>query len=72
LKDFLSPTRPVLTHNMTVAEFRRWYWMKDELIAFARELAVATSGNKPELADRIAAVLDGREPTAPMRPGPES
>lgn len=46
---------------MTAAEFRRWYWLKDELAAFARSNGVSASGSKPDIADRIHAFLDGTE-----------
>ncbi|MEM8925488.1 MAG: DUF6434 domain-containing protein [Actinomycetota bacterium] len=57
--------RPEPTAELSGAEFRRWYWLKTELVAFARLLGVASSGNKPELADRIAAHLDGAPPPDP-------
>lgn len=52
-------TRPQLTAELSGGELRRWYWLKDELVAFARVLGVRTSGGKELLAERIAAHLDG-------------
>nr|WP_269452099.1 SAP domain-containing protein [Tessaracoccus coleopterorum] len=37
----------------------RWYWVKDELVVFARALGVRTTGSKDLLTGRIAAALDG-------------
>ena len=45
---------------MTEFEFRRWYWLREELVAFARVLGVSPAGSKRELADRIADALAGR------------
>ena len=50
--------------GLTGGEFARWYWLKSELIAFARTLGVASGGSKDELTARLAAVLDGHPPPA--------
>jgi SAP domain-containing protein/uncharacterized protein DUF6434 len=55
---------------MSLDDFRSHYWMKAELIAFARRLGLATHGYKPEIEKRIERRLLGRahrEPT-PKRP----
>jgi hypothetical protein len=54
-----SSGRPPLSSELSSAEFRRWYWMKHELVGFARQLGLPTSGDKPTVAERIAARLDG-------------
>lgn len=62
-------TRPELNIGMSEEEFQRWYWLKEELAAFARELGIRASGGKELLANRVAAKLGGRvfvEPT-PVR-----
>lgn len=60
--------RPELTADLTESEFRRWYWTLAELQPFARSLGVSATGVKPDVADRIAAALGGREiPTPPRR-----
>lgn len=59
--------RPKLDQATTEQEFRRWYWLRSELAAFARTLGVSPSGGKVELADRIAAVLGGRPPMPSQR-----
>lgn len=52
---------------MTGPEFRRWYWLKSELMSFARSLGVSASGSKAELTDRVAAALDGESARPPAR-----
>lgn len=44
---------------MSLSDFRDCYWMKDDLVAFARCLGVATHGSKPELFARIERNLQG-------------
>lgn len=61
----MAETRPELSERLTGAEFRRWYWLKSELTDFARRFGLSTSGNKPQLADRIEAFLDGAPAPAP-------
>ncbi|AZI59145.1 hypothetical protein EH165_14340 [Nakamurella antarctica] len=51
--------RPLLERTLSGRELRRWYWLKDELICFARLLGVRSHGSKEVLTDRIAAHLDG-------------
>ena len=38
---------------MSVADFISYYWMKDDLVRFARRLGLPTHGHKPELGARI-------------------
>jgi hypothetical protein len=59
--------RPELTANLSSLEFRRWYWLKAELVSFAQSIGVPTAGRKPELAARIAAHLDGQPVHAPAQ-----
>jgi len=48
-----------LRPKMDVAEFRAFYWMKADLVRFARQLGIATHGYKPELVARIERRLQG-------------
>ena len=65
------PRRPKLRRGMSVATFRSYYWMKADLVAFARELGVATNGYKPELTARIERRLRGLPGAGrPERPRP--
>ena len=56
--------RPALTPELAAEEFRRWYYLKTELAAFAREIGVAASGSKEDLTARIALALTGGEAVA--------
>ena len=42
-----------LRPEMDVTEFRAYYWMKADLVRFARQLRLPTHGYKPELCARI-------------------
>lgn len=67
------PSRPDLTDSLTSEDFRAWYWLKEELVAFARKHGISTTGLKREIEARIAAHLDGAIPSrraiTPKRPG---
>ena len=63
--------RPKLTMDIAIDAFDSFYWMKDELIAFARSEGLRTDGYKPQLTDRIRRHLLGKpslpEPVAADR-----
>ena len=59
------PERPALSSALGADEFRRWYWLKEELQAFARAQRIPASGSKEQLAERVAAYLSGRPLPAP-------
>lgn len=63
--------RPPLTQQptkqLTVAQFDRWYWLKDELVLFCRGARLPTAGSKLEVADRIRNYLDGKPTAQPIR-----
>jgi SAP domain-containing new25 len=54
-----SVERPVFSRKLSADEFRRWYWLKSELVEACRLLHVSPTGSKPELAERIVASLSG-------------
>jgi SAP domain-containing new25 len=56
--------RPPLSPSLDAVEFRRWYWLKQELVDFAKQEGLSASGDKPNLANRIALFLGGAEPHA--------
>ena len=66
-KVVISGQRPELTPTLAGAELRRWYFLRDELAAFARRLGVSAAGGKQELTERLAAVLDGRPLPSPTK-----
>lgn len=53
--------RPEIADCANAAQFREWYYLKEELVAFAREKSLRTTGGKFEIADRIAHWLDTGE-----------
>ncbi|WP_196443613.1 DUF6434 domain-containing protein [Planomonospora sp. ID67723] len=55
----MTDSRPALTADLTGHDLLRWYWRRDELVAFARRLGLSAAGGKQELTARLAAVLDG-------------
>lgn len=65
-----GPQRPPLDSTLSGSELLRWYWLKDELVLFARDLGVRTTGSKDVLAARIAAELDGVGFEEPARSKP--
>jgi len=54
--------------NLTVVQFRDYYWLLSELAEFCRAQGLPTSGGKVEITDRIAAHLDGRPVRRAKRP----
>ena len=40
--------RPEIASIATGAELRRWYWRKDELVAYARTIGVKTTSRSEE------------------------
>ena len=57
-------SKPALRPGISVTEYRAYYWMKDDLIVFARQLGLPTHGYKPELSARIDRRLRGISETA--------
>ena len=53
--------RPLLDKNLDGDSFRKWYWLKEELVDFCRENGIPASGGKTDIADRIAHFLDTGE-----------
>jgi len=49
--------RPELNDNISVTDFKEFYWLKNELIDFCKSNGISTIGGKKELADRIIAFL---------------
>jgi hypothetical protein len=49
--------RPELKNEITVIDFKEFYWLKNELIDFCRLNGINTAGGKQELTDRIIIYL---------------
>ena len=50
--------RPKLNKKLDAITFRSFYYLKQELADFCKEIGLPTSGSKAELTDRIAYYLD--------------
>ena len=50
--------RPKLNNISSAEEFKNWYWLKEELIAYCREVGIKTTGGKFEIAERIVNYLN--------------
>ena len=65
--------RPALSRVKNSKELDRWYWLKEELVAFARKKKISTSGQKPVLQKRIGVWLDtGVAPEPAKKPRAQS
>ena len=53
--------RPQLNRNLDIETFRKWYWLKEELVAFCKENNIPSAGSKNELNERIVHFLDTGE-----------
>ncbi|MEM7715028.1 MAG: DUF6434 domain-containing protein, partial [Cyanobacteria bacterium P01_A01_bin.68] len=53
--------RPKLNNISSAEEFKNWYWLKEELIAYCREVGIKTTGGKFEIAERIINYLNTGE-----------
>lgn len=53
--------RPYLTKEISVKEFKDYYWLKEELQLFCRENDISASGSKVEISDRIEIFLQTGE-----------
>jgi len=51
-------SRPELTKKLTSESFKRYYWLKSELICFCREMEINSSGGKIEISNRIINFLE--------------
>jgi hypothetical protein len=49
--------RPSLNDSISTADFKDFYWLKEELVEFCRLNGITATGGKQELADRIVAYL---------------
>jgi Domain of unknown function (DUF6434)/SAP domain-containing new25 len=58
LKIMTNPKRPNIMKIKSPEEFTKWYWLKEELIAYCQKKGIKTTGGKFEIADRIVHFLD--------------
>lgn len=50
--------RPLLTDIESAEEFRKWYWLKEELVAYCKSVGISYVGGKFEIQDRIVHLLE--------------
>lgn len=53
-----TTTRPQLDENLSAESFQAYYWLKEELVNFCREVGINSSGGKRDIADRILNYLE--------------
>jgi SAP domain-containing new25/Domain of unknown function (DUF6434) len=59
--------KPNLTKNISIQDFKDYYWLKEELQAFCRENVISASGSKIEITERIETFLLTGEIKKPIR-----
>jgi hypothetical protein len=59
--------RPNLTKEISVQDFKDFYWLKEELQSFCRENGMSASGSKIEISGRIETFLRTGEIKKPHR-----
>jgi hypothetical protein len=50
--------RPDITTIKTGEDFKKWYWLKEELVAYCKLIGLNYMGSKFEIIDRISEALD--------------
>lgn len=59
-------TRPTLKKKIAPEDFKAFYWLKKELVAFCREEGLKTTGSKIQLTEQITQyLLTGKKATLP-------
>ena len=53
--------RPPLNKDLDGETFKKWYWLKEELVAFCKKNGIPYSGSKKQLNERIICFLDKKE-----------
>ncbi|MEJ1517588.1 DUF6434 domain-containing protein [Bacillus cereus] len=59
--------RPILTKEISIQDFKDFYYLKEELQSFCREHGISASGSKIEISDRIETFLRTGEIKKPQR-----
>ncbi len=59
--------KPNILTVKTNADFKKWYWLKEELVVYCKHLGISYTGGKFELQERISFVLEN-----PGKPLPKS
>ena len=53
-------TRPDISSITTGEDFKKWYWLKEEVVNYCKAAKIPYSGSKFDIIDRIANVLDNK------------
>lgn len=64
--------RPPIEKIKAAAELSQWYWLKSELVSFARQSGVACDCSKPELLSRLCHWLETGEKSDNKKARPKS
>jgi Domain of unknown function (DUF6434)/SAP domain-containing new25 len=67
-----SQKRPLISTITTGKELKRWYWLKEELVAYCKKVSINYSGAKFEILDRLANALDNKPMLAKKSERPTS
>jgi hypothetical protein len=59
--------RPNLTKDISVRDFKDFYWLKEELQLFCKVNGISASGSKLDISDRIETFLSTGEIKKPLR-----
>jgi hypothetical protein len=65
-------SRPNFKNIKTSTELKKWYWLKEELVGFAKAIRINYSGSKFEILDRLANAIDGKKIPASKKIKPSS
>lgn len=49
--------RPALNKDILITDFKEFYWLKEELVAFCKKIGISTSGSKIDLTNKIQEYL---------------
>ncbi|WP_409295841.1 DUF6434 domain-containing protein [Peribacillus sp. SCS-26] len=58
--------RPALSKEISPADFKNYYWLKEELQTFCRANGLSAAGSKTEIGDRIEVFLTTGQIIAPV------
>lgn len=53
--------RPLIDQIKNGDELKSWYWLKEELIVFCKQLGISSRGSKFEIQERLAIFIDTGE-----------
>jgi hypothetical protein len=53
--------KPILDKNISINDFKDYYWLKEELVSFCRNTGIDCSGGKIDIYNRIITYLESGE-----------